>query len=188
MAGTQEHFRRRSRAGRVLAAAALSALLAGCASAPPQPAAPVPASISTAALIASIRAAGAQEGSIVNVAPLRPPGVQALLDQVKADEIAGHWHLAAQALDQALALDPHAPDVLQDRAEVAVALARWAQAETLALRSWALGPRVGALCARNWQTVLEMRQITGTGAGTGGGVARARAARDACRVSGPPQM
>ena len=165
-------------------------LLAGCASAPaPTPVSPAP-SISTAALIASIRAAGAQDGSVVNVAPLRPPGVQALLDQVKADEIAGHWHLAAQALDQALALDPRAPDVLQDRAEAAVALARWAQAETLALRSWALGPRVGALCARNWQTVLEMRQITGTGAGagTGGGVARARAARDACRVSGPPQM
>ena len=162
-------------------------MLAGCASAPPpQAAAPVPSSISTAALIASIRAAGAQDGSVVNVAPLRPPGVQALLDQAKADEIAGHWHVAASALDQALALDPHAPDVLQDRAEVAVALAQWAQAETLALRSWTLGPRVGALCARNWQTVLEMRRLTA--AGKGNGVARARAARAACKVSGPASM
>jgi len=184
VAGTQEHFRRQPRARRVLAAAALSALLAGCASAPPQPAAPAPASISTAALIAAIRTAGAQDGSVVNVAPLRPAGEQALLDQAKADEIAGHWHVAASALDQALALDPHAPDVLQDRAEVAVALAQWAPAEKLALRSWALGPRVGALCARNWQTVLEMRQLAGDAAG----VTQARAARAACKVSGPPQM
>ena len=161
-------------------------MLAGCASAPPPQAAAPVSPISTAALIASIRAAGAQDGSVVNVAPLRPPGVQALLDQAKADEIAGHWHVAASALDQALALDPHAPDVLQDRAEVAVALAQWAQAETLALRSWTLGPRVGALCARNWQTVLEMRRLTA--AGKGNGVARARAARAACKVSGPASM
>ena len=184
MAGTQEHFRRQPRARRVLAAAALSALLAGCASAPPQPAAPAPASISTAALIAAIRAAGAQDGSVVNVAPLRPAGEQALLDQAKADEIAGHWHVAASALDQALALDPHAPDVLQDRAEVAIALAQWAPAEKLALRSWALGPRVGALCARNWQTVLEMLKIAGDAAGA----AQARTALAACRVRGMPRL
>ena len=148
----------------------------------------MPEPISTAALIAAIRAAGAHDGSVVNVVPLRPPGVQTLLDHARADEIAGHWHAAATALDQALTLDPHAPDVLQDRAEVAVALARWAQAETLAQRSWALGPRVGALCARNWQTVLEMRQLTDTGAGKGNGVAQARDALAACKVSGPPRM
>ena len=114
--------------------------------------------------------------------------MQVLLDHAHADEIAGHWHAAAATLDKALTLAPDAPDVLQDRAEVAVALAQWAQAETLAQRSWALGPKVGALCARNWQTVLEMRQLTGTGADKGNGLAQARAARAACRVSGPPQM
>lgn len=159
-------------------------LLAGCVNVSPPPAAPAAPPVSTAALIASIRAAGARDGSVVNVAPLRPPGVQALLVQARADESAGHWHVAAQALDRALVLDPHAPDVLQDRAEVAVALAQWAQAERLAQRSWALGPRVGALCARNWQTVLEMRQLTGAAAG----VTQARAARAACKVSGLPQM
>ena len=161
-------------------------MLAGCASAPSQTAAPAPEPISTAALIAAIRAAGAHDGSVVNVVPLRPPGVQALLDHARADEDAGHWHAAATALDQALALDPRAPDVLQDRAEAAVALARWAQAETLAQRSWTLGPRVGALCARNWQTVLEMRRLTGVGKGNG--VAQARAALAACKVSGPARM
>ena len=114
--------------------------------------------------------------------------MQALLDHARADEDAGHWHAAATALDQALTLDPHAPDVLQDRAEVAVALAQWAQAETLAQRSWELGPRVGALCARNWQTVLEMRRLTGTGAGKSNGVAQARDALAACKASGPPRM
>ena len=110
--------------------------------------------------------------------------MQALLDQARADEIAGHWHAAATELDQALALDPHAPDVLQDRVEVAVALAQWAQAETLAQRSWALGPKVGGLCARNWQTVLEMRRLTGDAVG----VVQARAALAACKVSGPAPM
>lgn len=110
--------------------------------------------------------------------------MQALLDRARADEIAGHWHAAATALDQALALAPDAPDVLQDRAEVAVALARWAQAEKFAQRSWALGPRVGALCARNQQTILEMLQIAGDAAGA----AQARAALAACRVRGMPRL
>ena len=110
--------------------------------------------------------------------------MQALLDRARADEIAGHWHFAAQVLDQALALDPRAPDVLQDRAEAAVALAQWAQAETLAQRSWTLGPRVGALCARNWQTVLEMLKIAGDAAGA----AQARTALAACRVRGMPRL
>ena len=30
-------------------------------------------------------------------------------------------------------------------------------AERLAHRSWSLGPKLGPLCARNWQTVVEMR-------------------------------
>ena len=30
-------------------------------------------------------------------------------------------------------------------------------AEKLAHQSWSLGPKLGPLCARNWQTVVEMR-------------------------------
>lgn len=52
-----------------------------------------------------------------------------------------------------------------------------AQAETLAQRSWTLGPCGGALCARNQQTVLEI-------ASDAAGVAQARTVLAACRVRG----
>jgi hypothetical protein len=40
---------------------------------------------------------------------------------------------------------------------VAVRLKDFSTAEKLAHKSWSLGPRLGPLCARNWQTIVEMR-------------------------------
>lgn len=54
-------------------------------------------------------------------------------------------------------LAPDSPDLLQDRAEVAVRLKNFSDAEKLARQSWSLGPKLGTLCARNWQTMVEVR-------------------------------
>lgn len=132
-------------------------LLAGCgmfATTPP-PASPPP--LPAYDQVAAIRAAGEREKSVIDVNPLRDPGVAALQDAARRDEQVGKYADAAAMLDQALKLSPDSPDLLQERAEVAVRLKDFSAAEKLAHRSWSLGPQLGPLCARNWQTVVEAR-------------------------------
>lgn len=129
---------------------------------PSKPARPVP---SDNEMIASIRAAGEREKSIIDVNPLRDPGVTALQDGAGADERKGQYQEAADKLDQALKLSPDSPDLLQERAEVAIRLKDYQRAEQLARKSWELGPRLGPLCARNWQTIKELRVHAGDDAG-----------------------
>lgn len=156
-------------------------LLAACFGAPPReeppPARPV------YDVVNAIRAAGAREQSVIDVAPLRDPGVAALLDAAQADERAGRYADAAAGIDRAIKLSPDSPDLLQDRAEVAVRLRDYATAERLARQSWSLGPQLGPLCARNWQTVVEMRLQAGDEAGA----AAARKGVQACHKEGVPR-
>ncbi len=142
------------------------ALLDACSLFAPKPAPPPrPTMPTTTEMVAAIRAAGAREQSVISVNPLRDPGVTALLDAARQDERVGQYAAAAAKLDQALRLSPDSPDLLQDRAEVAVRLRDFATAEKLAHQSWSLGPRLGPLCARNWQTIVEMRLQAGDPAG-----------------------
>jgi hypothetical protein len=160
-----------------------AALLAAC-SPPGEPrrtAVPPP---SATQMVQAIRAAGEREQSVINVHPLRDPGVAALRDAAHGDEQAGRYADAAHRLDRALKLTPDAPDLLQDRAEVAVYLGDYATAERLARQSWSLGPKFGPLCARNWQTVLELRQRAGDSAG----VAAAHQQLAACHKAGVQRL
>ena len=116
-------------------------------------------------MVASIHAAAASDKSIIDVTPLRDPGTTSLQDAAARDQESGHYDAAARKLDQAIKQQPDSPELLQDRAEVAVRLKDYALAERLAHRSWSIGPRLGPLCARNWQTILEMRRQAGDAAG-----------------------
>lgn len=136
------------------------------------------------ALVAAIQAAGTHDDSIIRVKPLRQPGVEKLLSKAKRQESTQRYEAAADTLDKALKISPKAPDILQDRAELAVRLGDYSQAEKLARRSFKLGPQVGSLCARNWQTVLEMRRIAKDPVG----VQNARKALADCEESGPVRM
>ena len=137
-------------------------LLAGCS----QTQAPVkPTVVADRDMIGAIHAAGDREKSVIDVNPLRDPGVSALQDAAKNDEQAGRYADAAVKLDQALKLSPDSPDLLQDRAEIAIRLKDFAGAEKFAHQSWSLGPKLGPLCARNWQTIVEMRLQAGDEAG-----------------------
>lgn len=120
---------------------------------PPDPRPPLP----TYDQVAAIRAAGDREKSVIDVHALRDPGITALQDAARYDEQGGKYADAAATLDQALKLSPDSPDLLQERAEMAVRLKDFSAAERLAHKSWSLGPRLGPLCARNWQTIAEMR-------------------------------
>ena len=140
-------------------------LLGGCAlfgTSPPPAARPARPNYD---LVAAIRAAGNREKSIIDVSPLRDPAVTALQDGAHADERAGRYPDAAAKLDHALKLSPESPDLLQDRAEIAVRMRDFPMAEKLAHQSWSLGPKLGPLCARNWQTVAEMRLQANDSAG-----------------------
>lgn len=159
----------------------VSLVLAACS----QPGAPAPqGSRPSYDVVAAIRAAGQQDKSAIEVAPLRDPSVQHLVDAAHADAVARRYQDAADKLDQALKLSPHAPDLLQDRAELAVRLHDYAGAERLARESFAVGPKLGSLCARNWQTVIEMRKLASDDAS----VASARHALAQCQVDGPVRM
>jgi predicted Zn-dependent protease len=139
-------------------------LLAACT----QPSAPSQATrptVSDDQMLASIHAAGDKEKSVIDVNPLRDPGVAALQDAAEGDLRVGKYSDAATKLDQALKISPNSPDLLQDRAEVAIRMKDYANAEQFAHRSWELGPRLGPLCARNWQTIAELRQHANDEAG-----------------------
>lgn len=144
-------FARPGKAGLTLI---LLAGLSGCS----QPPAPKPVHADKD-IVASIRTAGENADSDIHINPLRSPHVDALAGKAGQRASDGDYAAAADLLDQALEQAPDAPDLLQKRAELAVRLDQHHQAEKLARRSWRNGPQLGSLCARNWQTVIEMRRL-----------------------------
>ena len=135
-------------------------------------------------IVAAIRAAGNSDSSVVQIAPLRDPAIDGFLDAARAAERAGDITLAISKTDSALGLAPEAPDILQYRAELAVRARDYTTAENDARRSYALGPKVGGLCAKTWQTVLEIEHLKSNAQA----VQNARAERDKCQVPGPVRM
>lgn len=159
------------------------ALLLSACSHPPMPATANKASSPTAMVVA-IRAAGAADKSVVQVQPLRDPAVDGYVDDARADESAGKYPDALAKLDAALKLSPEAPDILQLRAEIEILMRNYPAADADARHSFALGPKVGGLCASNWQTVFEIAQANNDQAA----LAAARVAREACHKTGPIRM
>lgn len=171
------HAQRRSM--RIASACMALALLAACSTSPAPLAAPVPAHADPASMVAAVRAAaGSGEGELA-VQPLRDPMVEDLREQAVQHERARDYAAAAAALDQALAITPDDPAVLQERAEAALLLRDLPGAETRARRAFELGAKVGPLCRRHWATVRAVRYAASDGAG-----AREASTRlAACKVS-----
>jgi tetratricopeptide (TPR) repeat protein len=133
-------------------------VLAGCAqSGTPASGAKPRVAVDPAAAVRAIRAAGEGLDSAVQVHPLRDAAIDGFLKKAHDAEVAQDFASAVLAADSALKLAPDAPDILQYRAELDVQRGEWNQAEQLAIKSFSLGPKVGSLCARNWQTVVEAR-------------------------------
>ena len=143
-------------------------MLGACSqSAPPPKAAPaatrpdVKVDADSGAIVARIRAAGAQFDSSVEVKPLRDAAVEGLLKQAHDYEAQQQAGPALDAVVKALKIAPNAPDILQYQAELQVEAGEWKLAAASAQRSYDLGPKVGALCARNLQTLVETRNLLG---------------------------
>jgi tetratricopeptide (TPR) repeat protein len=154
--------------------------LAGCTQPPPAPAVkPAAVAVDPVAAVRAIRAAGEGLDSAVQVQPLRDPAIDGFLGKAHTAEAAKDYAAAIAAASSALKLAPDAPDILQYVAELEIARGNWLPAEQTAIRSFTLGPKVGSLCARNWQTVVEARTALADSAT----VAQARQRLKECRVA-----
>lgn len=156
-------------------------VLAGCTPPPPAPTvkpAATPA-VDPVAAVRAIRAAGEGLDSAVQVQPLRDPAIDGFLNRAHAAETARDYAAAVAAANSALKLAPDAPDILQYLAELEIARGNWLPAEQTAIKSFTLGPKVGSLCARNWQTVVEARTALADPAT----VAQAKQRLKDCRVA-----
>lgn len=154
--------------------------LAGCVTAP-APQASAPTTATPEAMVATIRAAADNDPAELSVQPLRDPMVEDLRQRAARLQAQRQYAEAAAALDQALAIVPDDPALLQERAEAAILLKAMAQAEQLARRADALGARVGPLCRRHWATVWQARLVAGDALGA----AAAKTRIAACKVAGP---
>ncbi|MCF7221969.1 tetratricopeptide repeat protein [Marilutibacter chinensis] len=175
---------------RALPSTASLLLLAACASAPPE--LPPSPDFDAAAAVAGIRAAGTASGGELDVQPLRDPQVSDLSEEATRLEAGRLYQAAAERLDQALEISPQDPNLLQQRAEIALLLGEPDQAERLALRARAAGTEVGPLCRRNWETVVRAREGGSRPPDDATALPRvsveeAARRRDACTVAPPPR-
>ena len=142
-------------------AAALAGAIAACAMmpiAPPSKPVALPNGVTPQQMVANIRAAAAGSAAELDVQPLRDSEVEDLRQQAAALEARGLYQEAAEMLQQALAVNPEDPALMQEAAEAAVLLWQFDEAEQLARGAHASGSGVGPLCRRHWATVEQVAQ------------------------------
>ncbi|MHB8911164.1 MAG: hypothetical protein ACYC42_00600 [Lysobacter sp.] len=182
------------RAAGPLVASLAALLLVACGTAPSSADAPPLPTFDALAAVAAVRAAGTAEASELDVQPLRDPQVEDLRQQASVLETRRLYRAAADVLDQALAINPGDPALLQERAETALLLHRLPDAERYAQRALAAGSKVGPLCRRHWETIAQVRAgraLASTPAQTAANppsAADARRQRDACTIAAPKRF
>lgn len=165
-------------------ALALALTLAAC-SAPPAPQKPAARPEAPPRdLLAEVRAAGADGNDALEVQPLRDPVVEDLRAHATRAEATRDYEEADGYVRQALGYLPNDPELLQWRAELLLAQEFFDEAAILANRSFEQGPKLGALCRRNWTTIRLAREMRGNDAEA------ATAAQQAtrCTVEPPVRM
>ena len=116
-------------------------------------------------MVAQVRSAGLQ-GNDLTVAPLRDPQVEDLRNTAMQAEARGDIVAAQAAIDLALKISVMDPDLLQWQAELFLLNKNWQQAESFAQLSYNKGPKLGALCRRNWKTLSLARRAKNDVVGT----------------------
>jgi tetratricopeptide (TPR) repeat protein len=159
-------------------------LLASCATPPPAPVAPVgPPPLTDTQIVAQVREAG-ELGKELVVTPLVDPHVEDLRERAEKAQASNRPQRADRELLKALEITPDDPDLLQWRAELAVLRKARDEAEALAKRSIALGPKSGPLCRRNWTLVKLLRESRGEAENA----ASAAAMLERCTIAPPVRM
>jgi len=156
--------------------------LVACATPAPVPTPTPVASITPEQRVATVRAAAGSDDNEFAVQPLRDPMVEDLRQSAARLELQKRYADAAKAIDQALAITPDDPAVLQERAEVSLLLGEFGNAETLARRAYALGAKVGPLCRRHWVAIEQSLKARDADA------EEARRQTAACKVATPERF
>lgn len=169
---------------RIAALALFVLAFAACSPPPDGPPAATKAPAPKRDLVAEVRAQGTDAPDSLEVAPLRDPQVEDLRATAARHERARNFVDADKAIAQALTITPNDPDLLQQRAELALARADYALAEQLANASYERGPKLGGLCRRNWATIRLAREMRGQAAGA----ATAGSQGQRCTVEPPVRM
>ena len=139
--------------GFALPTVGLSLLVAGCAWQP---------SLEDPEIAEQVRApADGEDPRGLQVYPLRNPAVRELERAADAARAEGRLDRAEALLERALRIEDRDPELLQRMAELQLSRGDWEQAESYAMRSWELGPQVGDICRRNWQTMALARERDG---------------------------
>ena len=135
----------------------VSAVLAGCATAPvPTPApAPEPDLPSVQIPEPAPVPAPAPAAHAENVA------IAGLMGTARADAAAGRLANAAATLERALRIEPRNPRLWQELARVRLKQGQYAQAESVAARSNSWAGSDNALRAENWRLIAEAREARG---------------------------
>ncbi len=157
--------------------ALLACMLAACATPPRAP-------VEDDTVAERVRAPAPEEPRGLQIRPLRNPAVTELTEAARQAEDEDNLERAALLLERALRIEPRDPELLQHLAEVSFNQQDWEQAESHASRSFDVGPRVGELCRRNWQTIVMAREQMGYRHSA----ELARERLDACRVEPPPRF
>ena len=157
----------------------VSAVLAGCATAPgpaptpaPEPDLPpvqIPEAVPAPAPVPGPAPAPAARTENVAIA--------GLMDTARADAAAGRLANAAATLERALRIEPRNPRLWHELARVRLKQGQYAQAESVAARSNSWAGSDNALRAENWRLIAEARTARGDAEG-------ARTALDAAERSG----
>ena len=156
-------------------------LLAACGPTTPKKATGV-AALTPESMVAQVRSAGLQ-GTDLTVAPLRDPQVEDLRATATQAEARKDIVSAQAAIDLALKISVMDPDLLQWQAELFLLKKNWVQAESFAQSSYNKGPKLGALCRRNWKTLSFARRAKNDVAGA----QRAEQQIVQCTVAPPPR-
>jgi tetratricopeptide (TPR) repeat protein len=160
----------------------VAALLAGCSSdEPPPPKAP---KVAQKDWVGEIRAQAENAPSAVQVLPLANPAVEDLRRSAARLEQQGDFDTAKAQLEHAIRLEPQDPTLWQSLAELSLQRQAWLEAEQHATRAYELGPKLGALCVRNWLTVRAARLERGALADA----ESAKAQVPSCQVAAPIRM
>ena len=120
----------------------------------------------------------------LQVYPLRNPAVRELEKAADEARAEGRLDRAQALLERALRIEDRDPELLQRMAELQLSRGDWSQAEHFAMRSWELGPQVGDICRRNWQTVALARERDGEVVAA----ARARERVEICPLEPPERF
>lgn len=103
-------------------------------------------------LVDDIRHGEETHASIIEVYPLTDPAARTLMEQAREYEKNNQLDWAIARVEQALAISPQDPFIMQYLAELKLKKSDYPSALELAQASWKAGPGVGPLCSRNWQT------------------------------------